>query len=189
MLENVKVVQIARMEEYLGDEAPLWSSEESLEDSVEDLEVSIGELTLFWPFPPPPSSPLSLIINSNFPQWSQATGDEAALWIYLVEQTQPFPGILNNAFGPSPLVVWGWTRGSGIHGNTLSSDFEATISTRPGSTNETFSFITMISNLRACKWRLKWFRCGLFSFRTYYRLLRTLMITIRINVSWCQAEV
>ena len=47
MLENVKVVQIARMEEYLGDEAPLRSSEESLEDSVEDLEVSIGELTLF----------------------------------------------------------------------------------------------------------------------------------------------
>ena len=41
MLENVKVVQIARMEEYLGDEAPLWSSEESLEDSVQDLEVPL----------------------------------------------------------------------------------------------------------------------------------------------------
>ena len=45
-LENVKVVQIARMAEYLGDEAPLRSLEEFLEDSVEDLEVSIGELTI-----------------------------------------------------------------------------------------------------------------------------------------------
>ena len=45
-LENVKVVQIARMDEYLGDEAPLRSLEEFLEDSVEDLEVSIGELTI-----------------------------------------------------------------------------------------------------------------------------------------------
>ena len=57
MLENVKVVQIARMEEYVGDEAPLWSSEESLEDSVEDLEVSIGELTLFWTLPTTPFVP------------------------------------------------------------------------------------------------------------------------------------
>ena len=32
---------------------------------------------LFLPFPSPPSSPLSLIINSNIPQWSRATGDEA----------------------------------------------------------------------------------------------------------------
>ena len=46
MLENVKVVQIARMAEYLGDEAPLRSLEEFLEDSVKDLEVSIGELTI-----------------------------------------------------------------------------------------------------------------------------------------------
>ena len=45
-LENVKVVQIARMAKYLGDEAPLRSLEEFLEDSAEVFEVSIGELTI-----------------------------------------------------------------------------------------------------------------------------------------------
>ena len=45
-LENVKVVQIARMANYLGDEASLRSLEEFLEDSVEDLEVCFGELTI-----------------------------------------------------------------------------------------------------------------------------------------------
>ena len=36
------------------------------------------EVTLFLPFPSLPSSPLSLIINSNIPQWTRAAGGEAS---------------------------------------------------------------------------------------------------------------
>ena len=53
--------------------------------------------------------------------------------------------------------------------------------------NETSSFITMISNLRACKWRLNGSVAGFLVFRTYYRLLRTLIT--RNCISCCEAEV
>lgn len=77
----------------------------------------------------------------NLPGWTNTTFQ----W--------PFPGILSNTFGLSLLFICGQTRRSGIHGNTVSFGFEATTSTRrPGSTNETLSFITMISNLGGCKW-------------------------------------
>ena len=87
------------------------------------------------------------------------------LWIYLVKQTQPFSDLFPAYWMTLlvlPLFSFAVKREEvefmGIR-RPSASRLRQTHGRVP---NETSSFITMISNLRA--WRLKWFRCGLFSF-------------------------